>query len=431
MQAQRVEEMRSKMADQRKSLQTLSQGLQKDFSSIRKNSNSNSLLPSHLQRSTNNYDEYDNRSTYPLDNNPGRDPSDTFSRGDLGMGLRRRISVEPLSSSAGSSSLPTSQQQQHSLFGGTNPRVTAGQGGIRGFGMPLDPNASVRPSQPLYGGNPAAYYQPQPQPMLAPLMMAPQPMTNTMGYIPQQQQQQQAMMSMSAPLYGGGGGGGGSMLPAMPMTHMQPLPMMMSPQPQPQQYHQPMGLGLGNTGGGWPHPQLPQGAIGGGVGADEMMALRQMERAVEQLERENASLLQGTRPGLGPGLGLGGDHMDNDNGSMSMTSLASVGSNSSAGGGRFGNNNNNNNMLTQQQRVQQLRADKLARLDLQHEEDMMMMQYEMEKIKQKRALDELKATLAEENEEQLAKERQMSWLVDQKQKLHEMKVILHRYDIVT
>ena len=60
-----------------------------------------------------------------------------------------------------------------------------------------------------------------------------------------------------------------------------------------------------------------------------------------------------------------------------------------------------------------------------------MMQYEMEKIKQKRALDELKATLAEENEEQLAKERQMSWLVDQKQRLHEMKVYCYYCKIYT
>ena len=220
------------------------------------------------------------------------------------------------------------------------------------------------------------------------------------------------------------------MLPAMAMNHMQPLPQQMMPQqmmpqqmmPQqmmPQQYNGlgPMGLGIPG-GGGWPNPHLPQGVVGG-VGADEMMALRQMERAVEQLERENASLFQGRSgpgvglgQGLGQGQGLGGD-MDNDNSSsssMNMTSMSSTGGNTSIGGGRFGNNsnsnnNNNNSMVTQQQRVQQLRADKLARLDLQHEEDMMMMQYEMEKIKQKRALDELKATLAEETEEQLAKDR--------------------------
>ena len=235
------------------------------------------------------------------------------------------------------------------------------------------------------------------------------------------------------------------MLPAMAMTHMQPhpLPMTMtmpSTMMMPQQYNNPMGFG--GTGGGWPspNPHLPQAGVGG-VGTEELMALRQMERAVEQLERENASLFQGGRQGQGlgqgpgQGQGLGGDQLDSDNssmGSMGMSSMASTGNNATTSGSRFGgnnnnnlnsnNNNNNNSMLTQQQRVQQLRADKLSRLDLQHEEDMMMMQYEMEKIKQKRALDELKATLAEETEEQLAKDRQMSWLVDQKQRLNEMKV---------
>ena len=207
--------MRSRMADQRKGLQTLSGMLQKDFSSIRKNSTNS--VPGQLQRSTNNYDDYETSSydhrvapsTFQSDNNTARDPADTFTRGDLGMGLRRRINVEPLASSTSGSALPSSH---HPLFGGSNPRVTAGQGGIRGFGMPLDASTSVRPSQQLYGGNPSPYYQPQPQqqpqpqPMLAPLMMAPQPLVNTMGYMPQQQQQQQALMSMSAPLYGGGGG---------------------------------------------------------------------------------------------------------------------------------------------------------------------------------------------------------------------------------
>jgi hypothetical protein len=391
-QAKRLEELRARIAGEVEVLQSLSGSIQKDITNVKQDGirklRQPAVLPGVLPSlGAPRADRGPSSDFRP--SSFGAESSGGFGGG--GYGDRRMDSIPEVPNA-----LPTLPTTLRSGGGGGGGGGGAPEqaSGLRGFSMPRD---TVQPQA----------YAPQPQmPMQMPMQTQP-PMQYPAQYVasypaqhmqPPQMQQMQQMQQMPAP----------TMYPqAMPML----APMGMAPgapylvpqlQPQPQMLpqhmlqmqqfpQQTMAMPVqmyGGTAPAGPGPMVglgPRGGWGGGMGADELLALRQMERAVEQLERENASLLGGTGTGgagssssllraSGAGLGL------DDSAGLPTTA-------SSSGTGRFGGPGGSGGPRSV------ARRDKLAHMESQHEEEMLRMQHQLEQLRQKRLLDEFKVRM--------------------------------------
>ena len=119
----------------------------------------------------------------------------------------------------------------------------------------------------------------------------------------------------------------------------------------------------------------------------QQMMLQQIQKMAEQIEKENSKLMGH----------LSGEEIpisNNKNGSRSM------GPNTSP----------------------IKKTAKLTRLEMQHEEEIRLMELEMEKIKKKQELEEVKAAVAAERAERLANEEHSRLVNEQKQQLQQIKL---------
>lgn len=117
----------------------------------------------------------------------------------------------------------------------------------------------------------------------------------------------------------------------------------------------------------------------------QQMMLQQIQKMAEQIEKENSKLM---------------GHLSGEEIPASKTGGRSLGPNTSP----------------------IKKTAKLTRLEMQHEEEIRLMELEMEKIKKKQELEEVKAAVAAERAERLANEEHSRLVNEQKQQLQQIKL---------